>query len=255
MQIFWSKREDSEVYTVLPSGNCVFGIQVSGRLRWKKEDSDKILDTTGVTGILTEHRKYSSLPETKTLLVSVSPLLLSAKLRFDLTEIKNQSLSLFELFSREKILSLLADCEEESALGGDGKKAWARFWDSLPDSDVKELFLPEALRTIREKEGEISVRSLSEELGISQSTLERGFKRRIGLNPKEYANLVRFRKIFDRKEEAENLTDLAYRSGYYDQAHFIREFRKMAGVSPKEWFSKERENLKTSSWKKKHASR
>jgi len=40
-----------------------------------------------------------------------------------------------------------------------------------------------------------------------------------------------------------NLTSLAYENGYYDQAHFIKDFKEFTGISPKSFFS---DNLKLS---------
>ncbi|WP_425269774.1 helix-turn-helix domain-containing protein [Leptospira yasudae] len=47
---------------------------------------------------------------------------------------------------------------------------------------------------------------------------------------------MRFRNALRLKDESSNLTDLAYLSGYYDQAHFIRAFKRRIGKSPKKWF-------------------
>ncbi|PJZ67362.1 hypothetical protein CH371_04805 [Leptospira wolffii] len=238
MKVYWNTRENPEPYTVLPSRSCVFGVQVSGRIRWQKEEEVQVLEKAGLTGILTEHRKFTSTGNTRSLLIIASPYSLSSKLDFSLSEIKNRSIGLSDLFPASKVLSLLSDCEEEADSEGDGLAAWTRFWNSLPERKKTDRYIPEAERRIQEAKGDVSIRQLVSDLGISQSKLERDFKERIGLSPKEYASLVRFGEIFEHSEESENLTDLAYRSGYYDQAHFIREFRKFSGVSPKEWFRK-----------------
>jgi len=44
-------------------------------------------------------------------------------------------------------------------------------------------------------------------------------------------------------EQYTNLTDLAYENGYYDQAHFIKDFKAFTGMSPKQFF---KDNLKLS---------
>lgn len=85
--------------------------------------------------------------------------------------------------------------------------------------------------------GAVSVDELRRALFVSERTLERRFRNEVGLSPKEAARVARFRAATRRllaNPEASQST-IAYECGYYDQAHFNREFRAFAGVSPGEW--------------------
>jgi len=64
-------------------------------------------------------------------------------------------------------------------------------------------------------------------------TLVERFRDQIGVPPKLYARLVRFRHVLERlhRDEAA-LSEVALDAGYYDQAHMNAEFRALAGVSP-----------------------
>jgi len=70
--------------------------------------------------------------------------------------------------------------------------------------------------------------------GLSARQLERVFLRDIGLRPKELLRLVRFRAALARLRggASRSLTELAYELGYADQAHFTREVRRFAGLTP-----------------------
>jgi AraC-like DNA-binding protein len=63
---------------------------------------------------------------------------------------------------------------------------------------------------------------------------ERLFKSKIGLNPKYFTRLVQFNyavsKLNIQTEQA--LTEIAYQTGYFDQSHFNRTFKKFSGMSP-----------------------
>ncbi len=69
-------------------------------------------------------------------------------------------------------------------------------------------------------------------LGIKQ--FERKCQERIGMNPKMYARILRFSKAYRLREAFPDIswTEIAYRAGYYDQMHMIRDFKVFAGVNP-----------------------
>jgi AraC-like DNA-binding protein len=85
--------------------------------------------------------------------------------------------------------------------------------------------------------GMVSVEKLAGELNISVRHFERKFKEIAGLTPKLYANVIRFQAATHHKAEGvRDLTSIAYECGYYDQSHFINDFRRFSGYSPKEYF-------------------
>ena len=69
-------------------------------------------------------------------------------------------------------------------------------------------------------------------LGVRQ--FERKCYEKIGMSPKIYARLMRFSKAYRMREMHSNLswTHIAHTAGYYDQMHFIRDFKTFAGVTP-----------------------
>lgn len=71
--------------------------------------------------------------------------------------------------------------------------------------------------------------------------LERKFQKQIGISPKQLGKVIRMqaalKMLLDQKEDS--LTAIAYESEYYDQAHFIKDFREFTGTSPKEFSGNE----------------
>lgn len=115
-------------------------------------------------------------------------------------------------------------------------------------ANIIQLYLIERLRETKKEDktiqyclqkvnltgGRITVEQLSAEAGISQRQLGRKFNAYVGLTPKEFLNISRFISSLGkiRKKTSPDLTGLAYDSGYYDQAHFIHDYQRYAGVSP-----------------------
>ena len=68
---------------------------------------------------------------------------------------------------------------------------------------------------------------------LGKKQFERLFRSHVGVNPKEYASIVRFQKALAMMQSGESvLSQVAYACGYADQSHFIREFRRFSGQTP-----------------------
>jgi AraC-like DNA-binding protein len=133
-----------------------------------------------------------------------------------------------------------------------------RLADSLQDADgwparfdVMDRFLLErlrhgrpmspdvawALKSLQASRGARSIGALGRDLSCSRKTLIQRFHAQIGLSPKSVANILRFSHAVERIRAAdeESWADLAVCCGYYDQAHFNRDFRRYSGRTPREF--------------------
>lgn len=82
--------------------------------------------------------------------------------------------------------------------------------------------------------GSLSVETAAEALGLTRRHLERLFLAEVGVTPKRFARIMRFRhaRRVITAHPARSLTDIALEAGYYDQAHLYREFREFSGAAP-----------------------
>jgi len=86
--------------------------------------------------------------------------------------------------------------------------------------------------------GMITTGQLASEACLSRKQHERIFKQMVGLSPKQFLKVIRFQHTLyaHQQHPIENLTELAYRCGYYDQSHMINDFRELSGKTPKQYF-------------------
>ncbi len=79
-----------------------------------------------------------------------------------------------------------------------------------------------------------SIRNLSETIGVSQKHLISQFKKLVGVSPKMLARILRFRQALSALDPRKpvNWAEIAAQCGYYDQAHFNKDFRAFTGVNP-----------------------
>ncbi len=95
----------------------------------------------------------------------------------------------------------------------------------------------DALKVILEKKGIVEIeRDLN--TGLSGRQLQRIFNHYIGISPKTFSKVVRFQHILSLKPSTQSLRNnkVFYEFGFYDQAHFIKDFKKLYGVTPTQAF-------------------
>jgi AraC-like DNA-binding protein len=86
--------------------------------------------------------------------------------------------------------------------------------------------------------GAISVTRLREQTGLSKMRFVTAFREQIGVAPKLYARIVRFRRVLAMiHEKTAPLSAFALAAGYYDQAHMTGEFRALSGLTPGEFLA------------------
>ncbi|MFZ6747353.1 helix-turn-helix domain-containing protein [Undibacterium sp. Ren11W] len=97
-----------------------------------------------------------------------------------------------------------------------------------------DLLAEHAMARIYSRSSTVSVESIAEHFCLGRRQLERRLMALSGLSPRDIKGLSRFQRTIRSAmlESAENPTLLALENGYYDQAHFIRDFQKRVGSTP-----------------------
>lgn len=82
----------------------------------------------------------------------------------------------------------------------------------------------------------VDIEAMARGFKLSDRQFRRRFEAAVGLGPKRFARLVRFQRVFEERREHDGRawSEVALACGYYDQAHFNRDFRAFAGVKPRE---------------------
>lgn len=90
-----------------------------------------------------------------------------------------------------------------------------------------------------------SFHKLSEHIGYSQKHFIDLFRKQVGVAPKQYLKIMRFQKAILEAETSHsiNWSRLAQESGFYDQAHFIHDFKEFSGFTPNEYMQRKNAEL------------
>ncbi|WP_432473487.1 helix-turn-helix domain-containing protein [Amphritea sp. HPY] len=113
--------------------------------------------------------------------------------------------------------------------------------DCLRYTTNSAIDIRQPLNWLNLHKGQASIEELTRACSISQRQLERLFQREVGMTAKQYNKLQRVRnsrELIRTQRHNSSLSDIALISGYYDQAHFIREFKSVIGITPGLFMSK-----------------
>lgn len=158
---------------------------------------------------------------------------------------ENRAVPLEELFGKEG-LQLEKDVLEAKSSEEKIKLIETFLQNRLVTPESVDRVARSSVEAIMSLNGQVTVDELSEYLKINRRQLERKFASVIGLSPKQLSKIIRLQttlKLLANKQFT-SLTAVAYEGDYYDQAHFIKDFKEFTGMSPKNFFV---DNLKMSS--------
>lgn len=113
----------------------------------------------------------------------------------------------------------------------------AFFLKCLKQKTSYPLFLSIA-ELLKKTKGITTIQALSQKYAYSERHLNRIFKEHSGISMKHFARIVRMNSVLQTLEKKPlSLTMSAYDNGFYDQAHFIHDFKSVCGVTPKKYLS------------------
>lgn len=117
------------------------------------------------------------------------------------------------------------------------KFLFARLEEQVSIDEIVKATLDTMLST----KGSTSIKAALKNDATKRRQLERKFARQVGMSPKQLSRVIRLQVALKMMLDArpESLNKIAYDSDYYDQAHFIKDFREFTGTTPKEFFEDE----------------
>lgn len=227
---------------VVPTGCSVMCIIVGDQLTLFKTQTGKEQPQSvfNVTGQFTVYTPFSFYGEHKVISIIFNPCGAFRLLSIDQYDCKDVNLNLFDLLPvRDRtIQQQFLDCQKP-------EETFSLLEDFLlqllvktkeKNSFSKIAYICNLLN--QRPDEPLLIKKLCEEEGFSKSTLERNFMEYVGIGPKHYHRIVRFNNLLNhikQQKDFRHWTEIAYRFGYYDQAHFIKDFKVFYGKTPSEF--------------------
>ncbi|WP_229236040.1 helix-turn-helix transcriptional regulator [Dyadobacter tibetensis] len=226
-----SENDCALEYRVFPTAGLVMGFQYQGALSLVQDCGLSNLDAAGISGISDTYKTFRNSARIGTLLVFFSETGFAHFAASPAHELFDQSIALQDIFEKNHIIQVQ---EELSLAGTDIQRIqiMEHFLLSQRKDIQPDLLVQEAVSLINRCQGSLRIKELNKKLSISPSALEKRFRKVVGTTPKKFASIVRFNTVLENLSQAESLTELCYEHSFFDQAHFIKDFKQYAGVSP-----------------------
>jgi AraC-like DNA-binding protein len=250
VKCYWTldipKETEAAKQRIVPDG-CMEMIFHYGDLykQYLKDENYIIQPRCFVFGQITQALDIEPTGETGIFAVRFHPDGFAPFVSTDITNMENRAVPLEELFSNDgldierKVLASAGNEDRIEIVESFLLKilTTTRFIDRIAKSSVE---------IILQLNGQISVDELSSQLNVHRRQLERKFSSVIGLSPKQLTKIIRLQSVLRAltTNQFTSLTSAAYEGNYYDQAHFIKDFKEFTGMSPKKFYAN---NLKMSS--------
>lgn len=134
--------------------------------------------------------------------------------------------------------SILNETENRDKIDNILKNSNQYFIGQNIELSPKEEMVKLICEFIYHNQGMVKVKDISTHFGKSRQYINKVFKEVVMCSIKTFLTSVRIVSLVKQKSKSENLnlTQLAYDYGYFDQAHFINDFKKVCGVTPSQYF-------------------
>lgn len=200
-----------------------------------KSKSYKLVRGTYLNAQLTQKAIINILPKTKVILIQLHAWSLSLFTTFDLTKFRDivVPINSGDLSFLDNIKPAFYD--DVNKVIELTNKSFEDLSDNNPEKTLAELM---CMNTALENE---KILKTIEGVNYSNRALQIEFKKSTGLTRKQYSKLINLRKTVDYishpDNETNSLTSIAYKSGYFDQTHFIKIFKEIVNITPKKFNS------------------
>ncbi len=226
-----SENELGSEYKVFPSSGLVIGFQYKGQLSTINDIAENKLNSAGITGISDSYKIFKNSVDIGTILIYFTEIGFTHFSSHPANELFNLSLSLDDIFDKSSV----TEVEEKLTIAVTDKQR-IKIIEQFLAAQLKDIqtdrLIVEAIKLIYQSKGTVRIKELNEKLFISQSPFEKRFRKIVGTTPKKFASIVRFNAVLDRLNNTKSLTEICYEHNFFDQAHFIKDFKQFTGDTP-----------------------
>lgn len=229
---------------VYPCGYATMVFHYGSPSKFQKKNSSKYIESNLVIcGQQTNYYDLSLSGKTGMILIVFRPHGVKSFFNFPITELLNENLSLQELAINEaveledKLFNSLNNEQRVIHLENFLIKRLITYGEGFSVHNNEFERVEHAIKIIENSKEKIKAQDIAHEVCLGIKQFERTFSKYVGINPKKFASIIRFQNVIQiNSKDKRNLSQIAVDNGYYDQSHFIHDFKSLTGLTPKAFF-------------------
>ncbi len=228
--------------TIIPDGCIEMTFNFGEKIKRYTSETDFILHPNAmVMGQRTKSYNILPLGDVDTFAICFYPIGFVNFVKTPLEQLVDKETPIAELFGQkeadelEQQLIQAIDTQQRIAL------IEAFLLKKLNEKNTISHIVQSTVDALLETNGTAAINVLLKDDVSKRRQLERHFRKQIGISPKQLGKAIRLQTTLNLllNKTSETLTDIAYESHYFDQNHFIKDFKDLVGVTPKEFLDNE----------------
>ncbi|MHA4809373.1 helix-turn-helix domain-containing protein [Flavitalea flava] len=226
-------------HSFYPETSVVLSFTLSGKHHYTLNNTENNMPPVAVAGIRRTHKEMHLSKGTETLLVKFKETGAASFFTQPIHEFFQTSVSLTDIYPRQSITNL----QEKLARAPTDRLRLERlqtFLLSAFTNKKPDPLVVAAVERIHYFKGNIKIQELCLDLNISLDAFEKRFRRIVGASPKQFCFIIRMKNAVGALNRLKKqYIDVAFDLGYFDQTHFIKDFKLFTGQTPSSYLRSE----------------
>ncbi|WP_026631369.1 helix-turn-helix transcriptional regulator [Dyadobacter alkalitolerans] len=221
---------------LLPDTSVVAAIRLQGHVHYREQNGNNCLPMLSLSGLRKSFRIAEYGQNSANILVQFKEGGAAAFFHLPIHELFELNVALDHFFKHSELMFLQEQLEAAESIQGKVNVV-QRFFIARIRGQKNDLLIKHSVEKIKAAKGILSVKELSDNLHVSLDVFEKRFRKTVGTTPKQFADIVRMKVLIGQATANKPLLDLALDAGFFDQSHFIKNFKTFTGQTPKEFFN------------------
>ena len=228
-----------ELLDLVPDGYPEIAFLLQNKMTFTSANQQPMaMPWAGVIGQLTNRFISILSPHSKIIFIKMYPWTPSLLFGLPVFNLNNNVTDLEVLTCDREFRQLARDIRSMERIEDAVPLLDAFFLKKLALKKLETPFLAFAVQQIFQTNGTTSIESLRQNIQASRRYVEKLFKKNIGVSPKQYARMIRVKKasiLLQHKNFNGQIASVAAKLDYYDQSHFLKDFKMVVGKTPTEF--------------------
>jgi AraC-like DNA-binding protein len=246
-------QKNTQRQLILPDGCVDMCFTLGDDIKRYKADDDFVIQPRQMLlGQITEQFYIEPTGYVNTFAIRFYPYGFANFIDLPLNELGNKETPLNKLFGDKKTEELSQEIIQAKTTKERINIIDTFLFDRLNNKATIDSIVKSTIDTMILSKGSKPLNAILKDDLTKRRQLERNFIKQIGLSPKQLSKVIRLQATLQMllNQTTETLTGIAYENEYYDQAHFIKDFKEFTGVTPKDFLTDDKMALSSLLYKK-----